>query len=187
MDKKLEAYLSSVEKKLSPLPASERIDIVKEIKSSIIELEQTHGLAPEEIIERLGEPAALSRAYLGDLISSSKPFSIKKFSALIAFYSIAGLTGMFVLPCVSVLSVGLMVCAPIAAVAGIVKSVGFLFGFDVPFVSFQFGSFALHPLLVGPASVLAGALLFIAGRALWKLLLRYIRTVSKQKQQLSAK
>jgi len=39
MNAKLEKYLNTVEKHLNPLPASERIDIVKEIKSLIIELE----------------------------------------------------------------------------------------------------------------------------------------------------
>ena len=47
MNAKLEKYLNTVEKHLNPLPASERIDIVKEIKSLIIELENDN--VPTEI------------------------------------------------------------------------------------------------------------------------------------------
>ena len=39
MNTKLEKYLDTVDKYLRPLPVSERVDIVKEIKSSILEME----------------------------------------------------------------------------------------------------------------------------------------------------
>ncbi len=40
MNPALEEYLDTVSRKLKPLPISERIDIVKEIKGSILEMEQ---------------------------------------------------------------------------------------------------------------------------------------------------
>ena len=39
MNATLEKYLDTVDKCLKPLPTSERVDIVKEIKSSILEME----------------------------------------------------------------------------------------------------------------------------------------------------
>ena len=45
MEKILNDYLEKVEKYLKPLPVSERVDIVKEIKSEILEL-QGNGKAP---------------------------------------------------------------------------------------------------------------------------------------------
>lgn len=39
MNKTLEKYLNSVDKYLKPLPALERADIIKEIESSILEME----------------------------------------------------------------------------------------------------------------------------------------------------
>lgn len=39
MNATLEKYLDTVNKCLKPLPTSERVDIVKEIKSSILEME----------------------------------------------------------------------------------------------------------------------------------------------------
>ena len=73
MDIKLEKYLNTVDKHLKPLPASERADIVREIKSSMIEMEQEE-LSSDAILERLGDPKELARAYLGDLVTNSRGF-----------------------------------------------------------------------------------------------------------------
>lgn len=39
MDAKLEKYLDTVDKHLKPLPVSERVDIVKEVKASMQEMQ----------------------------------------------------------------------------------------------------------------------------------------------------
>ena len=66
MEKILNDYLEKIEKCLKPLPVSERVDIVKEIKSEMLGL-QGDGKKPEEIIERLGNPKELAKAYLGEV------------------------------------------------------------------------------------------------------------------------
>ena len=48
MEKNLNDYLDKVEKYLKPLPISERVDIVKEIKSEILEL-QSDGKTAEQM------------------------------------------------------------------------------------------------------------------------------------------
>ena len=68
MDTTFEKYLDTVDKSLKPLPTSERVDIVKEIKSSILEMEGDN-LTTEQILSRLGRPKDLAKAYLGDLLS----------------------------------------------------------------------------------------------------------------------
>ena len=68
MDKTLSGYLDQVDRRLRPLPAGERADIILEIRSEILELEAA-GAAPEEILSRLGEARGLAAAYLGDTIS----------------------------------------------------------------------------------------------------------------------
>ena len=55
MNTTFEKYLDTVDKCLKPLPTSERVDIVKEIKGSILEMESDH-LSTEEILNRLGNP-----------------------------------------------------------------------------------------------------------------------------------
>ena len=73
MNAALEKYLNTVDKCLKPLPASERVDIVKEIKSSILEMESDN-LTTEQILDRLGKPKDLAKAYLGDLLSKESGF-----------------------------------------------------------------------------------------------------------------
>jgi len=58
MDKTLSDYLDQVDRRLRPLPAGERADIILEIRSEILELEAA-GAAPEEILSRLGEARGL--------------------------------------------------------------------------------------------------------------------------------
>ena len=62
MDRALENYLEQIDRHLRPMPASERVDIVREIKSEMLELE-AEGLTPGEITKRLGLPRELAAAY----------------------------------------------------------------------------------------------------------------------------
>lgn len=110
MDSLRNDYLNKIDKYLRPLPASERADIINEIKSQMMELEAEKRLSPDQIIQRLG--------------------------------------------------------------------------FDVPWVSFQFGSWTAHPLLALPLSILFGILFMLAGKGLWKITLKYIQVVSRQKNSV---
>lgn len=186
MDKLLENYLNVIEKKLKPLPISERVDIIKEIKSYMIELEKKDGLSPKEIIDKLGEPKDLAKEYLGNMICDDSSFKWSKMLAILAFYSSAGLSGMFVLPIFTVMAGGFIFCGIIAPIGGILKAGGYLIGVDVPFVVFQLGSYSLHPLLQLPASIAVGALLYWAGKGSWKIVLKYVNTISNKKRKLDS-
>ncbi len=74
LEKSLNEYLEKIEKYLKPLTVSERVDIVKEIKSEMLEL-QASGTSAEQIIERLGNPKELAKAYLGEAIEKNSGFS----------------------------------------------------------------------------------------------------------------
>lgn len=183
MEKMMDDYLEKIEKYLKPLPASDRVDIVKEIKSEMVELEMKKELSPEQILEKLGNPKELAAAYLGDSLAKNKSFSLSRLAIVTAFYSLTGISGMFLLPVTSVLAAGLMFCAMISPIAGLIKLIGYLLGFDVPFVSFQFGSYTPGPIMSFPLSIIAGVLLFLAGKGCWKLTLKYIQTVSAIKRK----
>ena len=183
MNTLLENYLEQIDRYLKAMPISERTDIVKEIKSEMQELE-LQNVPPEQIIGRLGSPKELAKAYLVDSIAKDSEFSWKKLGALLAFYSMAGLGGMFVIPIASVLSVGLLFSGIIAPLAGILKFTGFLLGFQVPFVMFRLGSYEAAPPIALLLSVLMGALFLLAGRALWKLMLGYVQKVSRKHKEL---
>lgn len=184
MDQKLEQFLKSVEGYLKNMPISERIDVIKELKSSIEELQINEGLDADQILGRLGSPKELAAGYLGEKISMGGSFSLQKLKMLISFYGLASLGGMFVIPCGTVLAGGLMFCGFIAPIAGLIKAVGFLLGFEVPFVSFNFGSFQMHPLPTFPCSVIMGILLYLLGKKIWKGVTGYIRKVSAVKRTL---
>lgn len=184
MDKDLELYLGSVEKQLRSMPVSERVDVIKELKSSMEELQQSEALTSQQIVERLGTPKELAAGYLGERLGADNSFSFKKLAMAFSFYGLTSLTGMFVLPCGTVLAGGLMICGVIAPVAGLIDLAGYLFGFDVPFVVMQLGSFTTPPLLVFPLSCIMGVLLFLGGKGLWKAVLCYIRKVSSIRRSM---
>ena len=53
MDKILDDYLEKTDKYLRPMPAGERVDIIKEIKSQMFQPEAEKHLTPAQITERL--------------------------------------------------------------------------------------------------------------------------------------
>lgn len=184
MNEKLENYLNTIDKHLRPLPASERVDIVKEIKGTILEMEQEE-LPTEQILNRLGNPKELAKSYLGDLLTKETRFSLKRILTVYSFYGLTGISGMFIIPILGTMAPFLIFFGILAPILGLLKLAGSLCGYDMPFIMFQIGSFTLHPVLAFPCSVVMGALLIFLGRGAWKLLLRYIKTVSKTKERIS--
>ena len=175
MEKLLNDYLARVERYLKPLSASDRVDIVKEIKSEMLELLGA-GVAPEQIVERLGDAKTLARAYLSDNVA--KAHGWRRVSALIAFYSLAGLGGICVLPVTSICAAAFL----FSPLAGIVKLVGMLLGFNMDWIGFQFGSYSAGPFATLLASILLGAILFFAGWLCWKLTVYLVKLMGRGKR-----
>lgn len=184
MDERLKKYLNKVNVYLKSVPMSERADIISEIKSHMEELQYKNSLGPEEIIVQLGTEKDLAQAYLGEIICESNPVQFRRFLMVFSFYCLTGLTGLFVIPIFSVLAVGLKVSSVIAVIAGFIKTIAYFVGIDIPFIMFQFGSYSLHPIFVFPASAAIGALLYIGGAVSWKLVMKYIKSVSVHKKVL---
>lgn len=184
MDRLLENYLEQINRRLRPMPASERVDIVQEIKSELLELE-AQGLGPEDILGRLGDPKDLAAAYLGDVIARDPRFSWRRLGSVAAFYSLAGLGGIFVLPVTSLLAAGLLLSGVLAPVAGLVKFLGALVGIDMPWIMFQFGSWTAPPGAAFLLSLVAGGLLLAAGLGCWRLTVGFIRMISRKRRALA--
>ncbi len=183
MNKKFENYLKEIDRLLKPLPASERADIVKEIHGSILEMEREH-LSDQQILERLGDPSTLARAYLGDALTKCDGLRPRHLLIFLAFLSLTGVTGIFVIPILGVCAPLLFLCGIISPVAGLVKSVGTLLGYEIPYIMFQFGSFTPPAVLVFPISILIGIGLILLGRGAWHVLVLYVKTVSNIKDHL---
>lgn len=185
MEKQLNSYLEQVEKYLKPLPVSERVDIVQEIKSEMQEL-QAAGQTPEEILARLGEPKELARAYLGDLIAQSGGLSASRVLALCAFYSVTGLSGLFVIPVLGICAPAFLLCGVVTPLLGAVKAVDVALGLHIPYVQYIGIAGVQNPVLVFVLCILAGIALFALGYGCWKLLVGYVKSVSRVKRTLDA-
>ena len=176
MNTTFEKYLDTIDKCLKSLPTSERVDIVKEIKGSILEME-SENLSTEQILTRLGKPKDLAKAYLGDLLAKENGFSWNRFLTVCVFYSLVGFSGpTFIL------------CGVASAVLGIIKLVDYLLHLNIPYVDyigFQFGNTVLSPIPVFILSLITGIILFLLGRGAWKLLITYCKGISKTKNNLS--
>lgn len=179
MEKTLNDYLARVERYLKPLSASDRIDIVKEIKSEMME-RLGGGASPEEIVGRLGDPKALARAYLSDNVA--KAHGWRRVTALIAFYSLAGFGGICVLPVTGICAAAFLFSGVVCPLAGIVKLVGTLLGFDMDWIGFQFGSYSAGPFVALLASILLGAILFFAGWLCWRLTVYLVKLMGRGKR-----
>jgi len=186
VDRELEQYLITIEKYLKNMPVSERIDVIKELKSYIEELHINNALSTDKILERLGSPKELAAGYLGEKITMGKTFSVKKLLMTFSFYSLVSLSGMFVIPCGTVFAGGLILTGIISPIAGLIKLMGFYLGFDVPFVFMSVNGYEPHPLLAFPLSIALGILLLLSGRAIWRLTIRYIHKVSSTKRTLNS-
>lgn len=188
MNAKLEKYLDMIDKHLRPLPTSERIDIVKEIKGSMIEMENEN-LSEEQILERLGKPEDLARAYLGDLLANGTGFSWNRFLTVCAFYSIVGFSGMFIIPSLAIIAPTFIVCGILAPVLGAIKMINYVLNLGLPYVEnigiVLAGIVELNPVVEFFASVIIGALIYFAGRGAWKLLVAYCKKIGSTKRNLS--
>ncbi|MCM1046920.1 MAG: DUF1700 domain-containing protein [Clostridiales bacterium] len=184
MEKILNDYLENIEKYLKPLPVSERVDIVKEIKSEILEL-QNSGKTAEEIIERLGDAKELAKAYLGDLIANSNSFSRNRILALCAYYSLASISGLIVIPTLAICAPVFILCAIITPILGTVKLVEVLFNMGIPYADHITVIGVENPYAVFILCIIIGVILYLIGLGCWKLLIYYIKGVGKAKQHLS--
>ncbi len=183
MEKTLDNYLEKIDKFLKPMAVSERVDIVKEIQSEMLELQQ-NGISPAQIIERLGSPKELAKAYLGETISKSSGFGWRKLSAVIAFYSLAGFGGMIVLPFTSICGITFMFTGVLCPIMGIIKFGAHLVGIEMPQVGIEINSYTASAAAFLPISFLIGIVLFATGWLFWKLTIFTIKTMSIGKKKL---
>ncbi len=187
MNAAFEKYLNTVDKCLKPLPTSERVDIVKEIKGSILEMENDN-LTTEQILARLGTPKDLARAYLVDLLSKGNGFSWKRFLTVCAFYSIVSFSGMFVIPCLAIMAPVFMICGIACPILMAVKVIDYILGLGLPYmenIGVFVGLVKLNPIAEFFIVLVISVLLILAGRGCWKLLVNYCKKVGKTKSDLA--
>ena len=184
IDKTLNNYLEQIEKYLKPIEVSERIDIVKEIQSEMLELQQK-GVSSEQIIERLGSPTTLAKASLGESISKNSRLNWRKVSALLAFYSLVGLGGMMILPVISICAAVFLLTGALCPIAGIVKYAAHLQGYEISQIGIQLNHYEASATAFLPISFIIGFVLMAVGWLFWKLTLITIRSMYSGKKKLN--
>ncbi len=182
METKLNDYLTQVEKHLKPLPVSERVDILREIESGIREL-QNEGRSAEEIVQRLGDPKELARAYLGELLARDG-FGWNRVPALCAYYSLASLSGLVVIPTLGICAPVFVLSGVFSALVSVVKLVDGLLPVSIPFADHISFAGLENPFLVFALGVLTGALLCLGGWGCWRLLRVYFKGMGRARQSL---
>lgn len=180
----LEQYLEAVDRRLRPMPVSERLDIVQEIRSELRELE-AQGFSSQQITDRLGPPKDLAAAYLSDAIGKDPRFSWKRLRSVAAFWGLAGLGGVAFLPAASIMAVTFLVFGAVVPALGLLSFLASLVGIDTPWVMVQLGSWTAPPALAFPISAVTGLLLLLAGRGLWKCAVGFVRTVGRKRRELA--
>lgn len=176
-------YLNEVRKHLRILSETEIDDIIMEIESHIeIKLEK-EGKPIEEILNDFGDPKQLALGYIGEAIEDNPKFDLKGLWKMLKFYSLTGLSGMFVVPFLSILSISLYFCAFVVVIAGIVDTVAGIIGYSLPFTVISIGV-AVPYYFSLPITIIFAIIFYWISKKLWKYLKKYIATVTNQHRLL---
>ncbi|MDO5400752.1 MAG: DUF1700 domain-containing protein [Eubacteriales bacterium] len=186
MERMLNDYLNKIDKHLRPMAASERSDIVREIRSQMLDMEHS-GASPAQIVGRLGDPRELARAYLGQSISQARGFSWRGLGAVLAFYSLAGIGGMLVLPVTGICGIAFLISGILCPIAGIVKlGVYLTTGYDIAQIGFTLGSFTASPVAFFPIALVIGVVMLLLGRLCWTLTVSLVKLLGRGRRLLDA-
>lgn len=186
MNEIYEKYLSKIEKYLNPLPTSEKTDILKEVKSSILEMEN-EGMLPDEILKRLGDPKILAKSYLGDFISNGNGNILGKFFIFFTFCTITGFTGIILVPMFVVFIPTFFLSGAFTILCSIFKVIDVFLPFNFPFlenVGIKIGNIQFNPIFESIFMFIVGIILIFISIISYKLFISYCKKVSLIKEKL---
>ena len=111
-------------------------------------------------------------------------YSNEKIIKCIVFYIGTFFLGIFIVPTLGIIAPIFILCGIIAPLGGLIKLIGYIFNFGVPFVVFQIGNFELDPIISFILSVAIGLVLYLIGKGAGKLLLKCIKYVKNKQIEL---
>ena len=139
----------------------------------MLELEN-EGKTPEEIINRLGSPKNLAKAYLEAFIVKDNTFSFTRVLAMIAYYSLASLSGIFIIPILIICGPVFIICGAVCPVLGLYKMIDLLLNLGLPYGDTIVVAGIENPFNVLVICVTMGLAFLFAGYACWKLLQEWL-------------
>gem|GEM_PF-411825 len=184
MDVFVESYLETVERHLKAMPKSERADVLSLIESRVTEMCYFEKLSPREALESIGNPAEVAERHLRAAISETKGPSIGKLRMKLSLRRSSGHSSLIVVPGLSVLSIGLIVAGIAVAVLSLIQAEVFLPGQLIPVLpTLPLNGPLAHLRL--PISLILGSLFVTGGVSVWRLMVKYLRTVGVDNQKFN--
>ncbi len=180
MDKILEKYLADIQKYLGAMPTSEKIDIISELKSQIIEMQSEKAMTSEQIIKHLGSPKILASSYLGENIVKDDRFTLKKLMQIVSYWGLTSFGILVVIPCLAIISIVFVGCGIFVPLAAIFYLITSFFGYKVPFVQFRYFGETLSPVSSFFISIAMSVVLVAVAIICWKGMMSYIRAVNRK-------
>lgn len=111
-------------------------------------------------------------------------YSNKKIIKSLAFYISVFFTGIFIIPTIGIIAPTFIFCGILTPIFGLIKLIGYIFHFEVPFIMFQIGKFELNPIFGFIFSIITGLILYLTGKYSWNFLLKYITKVKEEASKL---
>lgn len=178
MTSEIDKYLQKVSAKLNRLPASEKEEILNEVKNHIHEAVSRQEPL-QNVLDKLGSPSKLAGSYtaLYDLEKSPSNHALHN----VSFFLSTGLTSVIVVPLLCILPILFI----IAAVVSLVISVAGLF-MDIP------GGIVLNSVTHTGFSqlsiaIISSVILLSLALLLWRILIKYLTFVAKRYQRIRMK
>lgn len=184
INKDLEKYLTQVDKYLKYIPVSEKTDILSELKNSFYERLKS-GQTSDEIISSMPSAKDLATMYFEDTFTRDNTFSIKKFFAIILFYSYSSLIYLAVIPTFFSLAAGFIFSGIISFVAGLMGLIKGIVNISllnkVNFIFLNYELKGLSALLVG---IILAIVFTILGIISWRATIKCINFTKSKKYEL---
>lgn len=113
-----------------------------------------------------------NNAYKDNVMPAIK-YSLTRIIKNIIFYLITFFSGIFVVPVLGLIAPSFIVFGIISLLSGLIKIIGYIFNFNVPFVVFETCGASPHPIIIFIISIILGFIFSSIGASSWLLLQKY--------------
>jgi uncharacterized membrane protein len=183
MDERTTRYIRELEHELRKLPARDREDALREIRSHLQEASDS-GTPSPLTLARLGSPRTLAAAYMGDYLSArelSLPTRALRVAAVGAYVFGTTFSSLFVVPILAISALTFGIAGVVTPILGLIRTFGATWiQMDVPGHSIPTSLSFPVGLVIGVVSVGIAALSVAALRLYLQLLVRSFRIVAAQ-------
>jgi uncharacterized membrane protein len=183
MDDRTSRYIDELERELQKLPARDRHDALREIRSHLEEASDS-GTPSRLTLARLGSPRNLAAAYMGDYLAareSSLPTRALRVAAVGAHVFGTTFSSLFVVPTLVASALAFGIAGVATPILGLLRTFGATWiRMDLPGYSVPTALSFPVALLIGVVCIGIAALSVAALRLYLQLLVRSFRTVAGQ-------